>query len=129
MKDIKPYFSYFRISFQNNPQKKKLKGHTKKKCRKMHTIHPSIMPWFPPPETSCVFLLPQRSLASIPPSFAFSPFEGCGNAGNHNAPGFLRLSLMILWPKNSRQKKNPNEFYPHSPPKKQLEKPESFIFF
>lgn len=97
MKDIKPYSFYLRISFQNNPQKKGLKGHTKKKKCQRHTIHPSIhhVMFSSPFKPRCVFLLPQRSLASIPPSFAFNPFEG--RQQRHRV--FCGWDSMILRPK------------------------------
>lgn len=126
MKDIKAYFLILGHPFKIT-LKKKVKRPQKKKCQ-VHTIHPSIHhAMFSSPETSCVFLLPQRSLASIPPSFAFSPFEGCGNAGNHNAPGFCGWG----WQKFQEKKYANTSFYPHSSPptKKQLEKHNLSLFF
>ena len=97
MKDIKPYSFYLRISFQNNPQKKGLKGHTKKKKNAKGTpsIHRSIMPCFPPPSSHAVCFSCPNGLwlqfhhlsLSAPSRVAATP------------PGFWGWDSMILWPK------------------------------
>ena len=96
MKDIKPYSFYLRISFQNNPQKKGLKGHTKKKMPKAH--HPSIDP-------SCHVFLPLQATLCVSPAptvfgfnstiFCFQPLRGLRQ--RHQV--FGGWDSMILWPK------------------------------
>lgn len=104
MKDIKPYSFYLRISFQNNPQKKGLKGHTKKKkkCQR-HTIHPSIHHAMVSSPRNKLCVSPAPTVFGFNSTiFRFQPLRGL----RQRTRVFCGWDSMILWPKKFQEKKS-----------------------